>query len=69
MVKPIVVEYNSPSINRRNKTDWERIFGNLKHHDLNFYISEKKYDVDRNPALYFHFKKGAEITKGKLFCL
>ena len=53
----------------RNKTDWECTFGNLKHSDQNFYISEKKYDVDRSPALNDNFKKGVEIPKVKLFCL
>ena len=68
-IKLIVVECNSSLIDMRNKADWEWIFRNLKHPDLNFYTSEKKYDEERNLVLYDHFKKGAEITKGKLFCL
>ena len=67
-IKQIVVECNNSSNDMRNKANWEWIFCNLKHADLNFYTREKKYYEERNLVLYDHFKKGAEITKGKLFC-
>ena len=51
-------------------TDENGFFVNIyAYMDKKRYTSEKKYDEERNLVLYDHFKKGAEITKGKLFCL
>tara|TARA_Y100001970_G_scaffold139164_1_gene171199 strand:- start:39469 stop:39942 length:474 start_codon:yes stop_codon:yes gene_type:complete len=66
-ISVIVIKCLNRKKNIQTNKGWNWILNNIKHKDLSFYQSSRKYPEERNKYIYKYLKKGATISDGKKF--